>query len=398
MALASRNARRGAAGFRWLAVGVALTLLILLIDASLKSRSPAPRQQLAAGTWVDRVLPVIASSTEEGQAIAGIWANGLKTPGPTLASSVNSVAAGAARDYQTVLALHPPDSLLGPAGLLEASLLARSEAAASLQKALIATLGSAAGPAPSSPATSPAAATASSSSTTAATTAAGGPAPGSTTTTTAPPVGAPPSAEVPLVAQAGSDIQVGDSAYSLFVNSVPASLGVHMPASAWATDLAPYGAQAAQVFLASLQTAVVTTPVHQLKVLGVSLNPAPVSTSGSVEVLPDATAVTASIVIADTGNQPEGNLTVTAAISPASSGTSSVRDFVSLQAGQAYTITGLGPLNPPQGPPVTLTVTIAPPAGSPTPAATSTVTFSMPAPPPPTTTTTTTVPAAPPGG
>lgn len=394
MALASRNARRGAAGLRWLAVGVALTLLILLIDASLKSRSPVPRQQLAAGTWVDRVLPVIASSTGEGQAIAGIWANGLKTPGPALAASINSAAVGAARDYRTVVALHPPDSLLGPAGLLEASLLARSEAAADLQKALIATLGSAAGQAPPPSASSPGLTTSS----TAVTAAAGGSTPGSTTTTTAPPVGAPPSSEVPLVAKAGSEIQVGDSAYSLFLNSVPASLGVHMPASVWATDLTPYSPQSAQVFLASLQTAVVTTPVHQLKVLGVTLSPAPVSTNGTVEVLPDATAVTATVVIADTGNQAESNLTVTAAISPASSGTSSVRDFVSLQAGQAYTITGLGPLNPPQGPTVTLTVTVAPPSGSPTPPATSTVAFSMPAPPPPTTTTTTTVPAAPPGG
>ena len=369
-------------------------MLILLIDASLKSRSPAPRQQLAAGTWVDRVLPVIASSTEEGQVIAGIWANGLKTSGPTLAASINSVAAGAAKDYQSVVALHPPDSLLGPAGLLEASLLARSEAASDLQKALIATLGSAAGQGPPASGATPGATT----STTAVTAAAGGSTPGSTTTTTAPPVGAPPSAEVPLVSTAGSEIQVGDSAYSLFVNSVPASLGIHMPASAWATDLTPYSPPSAQVFLASLQTAMVTTPVHQLKVLGVTLTPAPVSTNGTVEVLPDATAVTATIVIADTGNQPESNLTVTAAISPASSGTSSVRDFVSLQAGQAYTITGLGPLDPPQGPTVTLTVTVAPPAGSPTPPATSTVAFSMPAPPPPTTTTTTTVPAAPPGG
>lgn len=146
MALASRNARRGAAGLRWLAVGVALTLLVLLIDASLKSRSPAPRQQLAAGTWVDRVLPVIASSTEQGRVIAGIWTDGLKTPGPALAASVDSVAAGARQDYETVVKLRPPDSLLGPAGLLEAAMLARSEAASDLQKALIATLGSAAAP------------------------------------------------------------------------------------------------------------------------------------------------------------------------------------------------------------------------------------------------------------
>ena len=386
MALASRNARRGGAGFRWLAVGVALTLLILLIDASLKSRSPTPRQQLAAGEWVDRVLPVIASSTAQGREIAGIWAGGLKTPAPTLVSSINSVAAGAAKNYRTVVALHPPDSLLGPAGLLEAALLARSQAATSLQKALVATLGSAANAAPATPPTS------STSSTTSATTRSG--AATTTTSTTVAPVGVPPATVVPDVTRAGAEIQVGDSAYSLFLGSIPASVGVRMPASAWAGDMTPYTAQAAQVFLASLQTAVVTTPVHQVKIYAISLNPSPVSTSGSTQVLPDATAVTVTIVLADTGNQPENNLTVTASIGPAASGTSSVRDFVNLAIGQAYTISGLGPLNPPQGPPVTLTVTVTPPAGSPTPPVTSTVTFSMPAPAPPTTTTTTTVPAA----
>ncbi len=361
-------------------------MLILLIDASLKSRSPAPRQQLAAGEWVDRVLPVIASSSAEGQVIAGIWANGLKTPAPALAASINSVAAGAAKNYQTVLALRPPDSLLGPAGLLEAALLARSQAAAGLQKALIATLGSAVNAAPA-PAATP---------TTSTTTTAGAAPPASTTTTTAPPVGVPPATVVPEVTKAGSEIQVGDSAYALFLSSIPASLGVHMPPSTWVGDMTPYSAQSAQVFLASLQTAVVTTPVHQVRIYAVSLNPSPVSRSGAVQVLPDATAVSVTIVLADTGNQPESNLTVTAAITPAGSGTSSVRDFISLGVGQAYTISGLGPLNPPQGPPVTLTVTVTPPAGSPTPPATSTLTFSMPAPPPPTTTTTTTVPK--PGG
>lgn len=373
MALASRNARRGAAGLRWLAVGVALTLLILLIDASLKSRSPGPRQQLAAGTWVDRVLPVIASSTEEGQVIAGIWAGGLKTGGPALASSINSVAAGAAQNYQAVLKLRPPDSLLGPAGLLEASLLARSEAATELQKALIATLGSAAG----SPQT-----------------ASTGRSAGTSTTATA---GADPASQVAGVSQAGSEIQVGDSAYSLFVASVPTGLGVHMPASAWATDMTPYSPQSAQVFLASLQTAVVTTPVHQVKILAVTLNPPPVTTNGLVQVLPDATSITTTIVVADTGNQPESNLTVTAAVSPAGSGSTSARDFVNLQAGQAYTISGLGPLAPQQGPLETLTVTVSPAAGSATPPGNATLNFSMPAPPPPTTSTTaptTTVPQA----
>jgi len=115
-----------------------------------------------------------------------------------------------------------------------------------------------------------------------------------------------------------------------------------------------------------------------------------VSRHGSTIVLPDATAVTVTIVTANTGNQVEDNLTVVASINPAGQGASSARDFVNLQPGQAYTISGIGPLDPPQGPPVTLTVTITSP-GSLAPLDTSATVFQMP-PPPSTTTPPTTQP------
>ena len=425
MALAGRSTRRGGAGFRWLAAGVVVTLLVLLIDASLNSRSPAPVQQLAAGVWVDRVLPVIDSSTAEGQVIAGIWANGLKTPAPAIASQLDQVATQSARDYQAVVKLRPPPDLGGPSGLLEAALLARSKAAAHLQAVFTASLGSAAtAPTPSSstPSSSPSASSSTSvagaagsgSATTASPpTTAGlfgstsvptstgpittGPATtGPATTgpaTTLPPVGAPPASQVPTVTQAGSEIQVGDQAYQLFAGSVPASVGVHMPPSVWGADMAPYAPQAAQVFLASLQSATVTSPLHQVRIYALTTTPSPVSTSGAVQVIPDTPYLTVTVVVADTGNQPEPNLTVTAAITPAGAGTSSVRDFLNLGVGQAYTIGGLGPLNPPKGVPVTLTVTVAGPAGSGLAPVSAGLTFALPAPPPPTTTTT----APPPG-
>lgn len=386
MALAGRSNRRGGAGFRWLAVGVVITLLVLLIDASLNSRSPVPTQQLSAATWVDRVLPVIDSSTSEGQAVAAIWSNGLKTSAPALVGQIDQVAHQSAANYQAVLKLRPPTELGGPSGLLEAALLARSKAAAGLAQALTATLGAAASGAVFQPSrsgitttTTPSASGASTSTTV----------PATTTTTAPPPVGAPPASEVGVVSQAGSEIQVGDQAYALFASSVPTSLGVTMPPSTWGADMDPYTPQAAQVFLAALQSATVTSPVDQVKIYAVTTNPAPVSTNGALEVIPDTRALTATVVVADTGNQPASGLTVTAAITPAGSGTSSVRDFVDLAVGQAYTISSMGPLTPPQGVPVTLTVTVAGPTGSAIPPVTSTVTFMLPAPPPPTTTTTT---------
>lgn len=425
MALAGRSARRGGTGFRWVAAGVIITLLILLIDASLNSRSPAPVQDLAAGAWVDRVLPVVAASNSEGQVIDGVWVNGLHMAPNSVLASLDQVAAGAAANYQAVSRLRPPAELSGPAGLLEAALFARSKAATNLKQAIGATLAAAAtspAPAPGAippagsagsasaitpPAGSATAITAPAGSATATATTAGVPGlttvpPGSTTTTLSPtgslppatlppPVAAgPPSPQVASISSAGSEIQLGDQAYNLFLTSFPPAVGIKFPSSVWGADMGPYAPQTASVFLASLQSSAAATPLHQVKIYAITTNPAPVSMSGPTQVLPDATAMTLTIVVADTGNQAESNLTVVAAISPAGGGSSSVRDFVNLNPGQAYTINALGPLNPPQGVPVTLTVTVTAPAGSATPQATAGFIFEEPAPPPPSTTTTTT--------
>ncbi len=344
MALASRSARRSGAGRRWLVIGILITLLVLLVDAALRSRSPSPGQQLAAGAWVDRVLPIVSASTAEGNQIAGIWANGIGTPAPSLTYQLNQIATESADNYRQLVALRPPTDLAGAAGLLEACLLTRSQAASALRGALLPVLQ-------------------------------GNNPPSSGTTTTA--VNSSGSGNALTAIQtAGNDMQIGDRAYQLFLHNLP-KLGVALPASAWAGNPSPYQPGAAQLFLTSLQNNLQATPVHQLQIYSVTLSPAPVSLQGSTQVLPDSSAVGVTVVVADTGNQPEKGLTITAAISAAGN-TSSVRDFLDLTAGQARTITQMGPLNPPQGVPVTLTVTVTPVAGSATSVVSKTLTFVMP--------------------
>lgn len=322
-----------------MATGIVITLLVLLIDASLHSRSPGPEQQLAAGEWIDRVLPVVSESNTEGLRVQQLWSNALKMKAASVTSEVDQIAAGAAKAYRTVVALRPPEQLAGAAGLLEACLLARSQAASALQSAFHLVLSTSSGS--GNPATS--------------------------------------------VATAGDDLQVSDQAYRLFLSSLP-RMSVTMPPSAWLSAPGPYQAANAEVFLASLHNAGNTSAVHQVTIYAVSTTPSPVTTQGGTQVLPDAKAITVTIVVADTGNQDEANLTVTADISP-TAGAATAKDFVNLVPGEAHTILNLGPLDPPQGVPVTLLITVTPPAGSQTPVATKTVLFSMPAPPPPSTTT-----------
>src|ERR1700749_2211753 len=104
MALVSRSVRRGGTGRRWLLVGIVITLFVLLIDASLHSRSPGPDNQLATGAWVDRALPLMTTSTGEGQQLAAIWSGGLQLPVTSLSAQVDQVASGAASTYQKAAA------------------------------------------------------------------------------------------------------------------------------------------------------------------------------------------------------------------------------------------------------------------------------------------------------
>jgi hypothetical protein len=355
MALASRSARRSGSGRRWLVIGIVITLLVLLIDAALRSRSPGPGQQLAAGAWIDRVLPIVSASTAEGNQIAGIWTNGVQTSATSLSYQLNQVAAESAHDYQQLVGLTPPTSAAGAAGLLEACLLTRSQAAGTLRSALLPIL-----------AGSRAAGSSGGSTSTAATTPGMDPA-------------------VQAIQAAGNDIQISDRAYQLFLHNLP-KVGVTLPPSAWGSNATPYQPDPAQLFVTTLQNNLAATPIHQLGIYSVALTPAPVSLRGQTQVLPDSSTLGVTVVVADTGNQPEKSLTVTAAIA-AGGNSSSVRDFLDLTPGQARTISQMGPLNPPEGVPVTLTVTVTPVAGSGATAVSKTMTFVMPAPSPSSTST-----------
>ena len=337
MALVSRGAARSGAGRRWLVIGIVLTLFVLLIDASLHSRSPGPGNQLATGAWVDRAVPIVATSTEEGQQLASIWAGGLHQPAASLTAELVQLASGATAAYRQAAALRPPDDLTGAAGLLDASLLSRSYAAQAVLDALGPILlrdGSAASPAGRAH-------------------------------------------ELSGIMAAGQDLQLGDQNYHLFLLSLPKT-GVTMPDSAWGGKLVPYQAVPAQAFVASLQSSMSATPVHQVTINSITTTPAAVSLAGRVQVVPAAPAITVTVVLSDTGNQAENNLTVTATAASAR-GVSTARMPANLTPGQFQTIEGIGPLDPAQGVDVRLTVTVTPPAGSSMPAVSRTLLFRMPA-------------------
>jgi hypothetical protein len=333
-----------------LVLAIAVTLLVVLVDASVKSRSAGPVQTLDADTWIDRALPIIAASSAQGQTIANLQANAIHMPAQAIAAQLSQTTAAAKQSYQQALALRAPSNVAGPAGLLTTCLLVRSQAVDSFAKAMNAAL-------------------------------------------VDPPPTSSSDPNIQAMISAGQDFQIADRSYQLFLADMP-KLGVTLPASQWYTTPGFYQPGGLQIFLTTLRNSTNLNPVHQLDIAALSTNPAPVSAQGTMQILPPTTQLGVSIVVADTGNQSEPNLTVTATITPALYGPSqTVRDFVSLVPGGASSMT-IGPLYLPQGAPVTLTAAITPPTGSTTPPASATITIEVPSPNPPSTSAPTAAPTS----
>jgi hypothetical protein len=345
MTLAGRSSRRGG-GRRWLIVGLVITLLVLLVDASIKSRSPTPGRQLAAQTWVDRALGIVVQSNVQGADLTGLRTG--TTSGLTagrVTADLAAMTSGATAAYADYEKLREPDLLQSSAGLLQTCLLVRKQAAATIATAVRTSLQDKSAP---------------------------------TTATSA-----------QDFATAVEQLEVADQAYRLFARSLPRRYDT-APASAWIGDPGLYTPTGLQVYLTALQSRVSLTPVHLLSIVSVGTTPGPIRASGPgqpYEVLSPSSTLTVTVVIGDIGNQPEPNLDATAGISR-STGTASGHEIIGLEPGGATTVTFSG-LTPPLGKVVTLTVTVTPPTGSVTKPVTRSIQFEMPS---PTSSTTTTVP------
>ncbi len=335
MALASRSSRR-ASGRRWLAVGVVLTLLVLLVDASIKSRSPDPTRQLNGSIWVDRALTLVEQSDVQGMQLAAFLSDTKSASGPAVAAQLGTLAAGARSTYRADTAIRPPTDLAGAAGLLESCLLVRSMEAQRIAGAVRAALTAKVG--------------------TGVIRASGD-----------------------SLAAALQRLEVADQAYTLFGAQLPGWLHVRAPPSRWIGPGVNTNPASLTVFLTSLQSRASLKPTSSVAIEAVSTTPSAVGKRGGTQILAPGRQLTVNVVVGNTGNQTERNLTVTASIAPAT-GASSARQFVALLAPGSSQALTIGYLAPPLGRKVTLTVTLTPTTGDPAKARTATLVFEMPSP------------------
>jgi hypothetical protein len=309
MALASRVTRQR--GRRWLLLGAVATVVVLAINAAMSARSPAPARQLAQQSYMDQVLPAIQDSTQQGQELETIRTQALTLAATVITSRINQVAGEAAGTLSTVERLKPPKDLQTPHDLLVATMAIRVEAAQALSQAMTRALS------------------------------------GDNTPTA-----------VTALMSAANELTAGDLTYRMFLKTPSAGGGTAVPPSVWVTNPSAYTEADLTVFVSSLKSATTLAPVHDTTVMLVTTDPAPVSMDGTLEVLPLSKSLNLQIVVANTGNQPEKNLTVSATVAPSYFGpTQMVRNFVNLAPGQRQTV-DLGGLRAQPGQPTTLTVKI----------------------------------------
>jgi hypothetical protein len=309
MALASRPTHRK--GRRWLLLGVLATVVVLAVNAAMSARSPAPARQLAQQSYVDQILPAIQDSTQQGRDIDMVRQQAHSLSATTITSRLGQVAGAARQTLRAVQRLTPPKPSQTAHDLLIAALAIRVQGAEALTQALGGALSS----------------------------------------------GQDPTSAVNALVDVGQDFSAADRAYALFVQAAPTS-GTPLAPSRWVNDSATYASTNLSVYLTSLRSAASLTPVHDTAIVVVTTDPSPVSVNGDTQILPVNRALQMQVVVANQGNEPEKNLTVSATIAPSANGPSQmVRDFVDLTPGQTKTVS-LGTLRVVPNQPTTLTVKI----------------------------------------
>ena len=296
-------------------LALALTLIVLAVNTAVSSRSGKQADRQAMLGYVDSVRPLVDRSTQEGSELADLRNQAVTLGRDGIERRVDRVQREAAALLNEGRQLRPPKSARDAQDLFIAALAIRARAATSLQQAFQDALGS--GPADTA---------------------------------------------VGELVNAGRSMSAGDQAYVLFSGSVPEQKPT-LAASQWITDDQMWSAPLLTTFVTSLRSSSSLSPVHDLSVVLVSMDPTPVAMDGATAVLPQAKNLKLQIVVADSGNESEPRAAVTASVTPAANGpTDTARDWVELSPGQRRTVV-LGTLRPAINAQSTLTVRIDPVPG-----------------------------------
>ena len=303
---------------RWLFLLLALTVVVLVINAAASSRSHGPAKRLANLTYVDTMRPEIERSTQDGADLADVQQQAAKLGREAVSKRLAQIATDAAGVLKAVEEAKPPPEMRTSHSLLLSTMYIRSLQANAMKDALIGALG-----------TSPA------------------------------------QEVVAKMTAIGSDLVTADRTYAVFLRALPklqAGTTRVLPPSRWIADPDGWTAPSLGVFVQSLRASTTLTPVDDVAVVLVTIDPAAVGTDAGSQLLPPTKTLHMQIVVGNVGNAVEKHVPVTATLTTSTGGTETVRDFADLAPGQRATVL-LGGLKTTPDDRSTLTVAVGPVPG-----------------------------------
>lgn len=311
MPLAGRRRRRRRL---WVLLGAFLTVVVLAIHSVATSTSSEPNRRLEELAYVDAVRPLVEQSSKHGADLADVRDSVVRLGRAAAGRRLTRIHRETADVLKAVQAVEPPPSLATAHGLLTTTMFVREQAAGTIASGLQQALSSG---------------------------------------TFDEPIGA--------LAEAGEDLTTADRTYALFRRAVTASGATEaaVPESRWVDDTAAWTPETLGALVATLRSSASLAPVHDVSVLLVTSEPAPVHTDGTTDFLPPSKTLRLEVVVANIGNEPEHRVPVVASLARPSGAPDTARDFVDLEPGQRRTVV-LGGLVPVSGATSTLTVRIGP--------------------------------------
>jgi hypothetical protein len=298
-----------------LVLGLFITALIVTANAALSAQSGVPGRRLSTENFFDVVQNDVQRSTQSGLDVAQLRSDAVSLGRDGIANLLNRIVVDTDAVLREVREVNVSSNLRDARDLLVATLDLRAKAAVDLRRAFAEALGNQ-------------------------------------------PAGMP----IAAMADVGEGMKAGDRVYQLFQTTLPAGLA-SIPGSTWVADQAAWTPAELTIFVNTLRASTTLAPVHDVKVIMVATNPSPVGQQAGAEVLPIGRDLGVEIVVANEGNEPERQLTVSVGINPAVDGIgASARDFVDLVPGQKRTV-DLGNLHPIPNTLTMLTVHIQPAPG-----------------------------------
>ena len=272
---------------RLILVALALSVLVVAINSILPTSARGPDEAVA---YADRVRPAVDRSTRQAAAVQDLRGQAGQLQATGLRRALERLERESGGLIDEVRQVDPPDDLDVAHGLLITALSTRDRALEELGAALTAD--------PNTPIDD----------------------------------------AVRVLENVGRDLVVSDRAYQLFLDRLPVQARQTMAPSIWVTDATHWARPEMAALVATVRASGSSAPVHDVALVTVSTEPAPVTAEADGrQVLPKTKSLRLDVVVANAGNTEERRVAVEAVFT-IEGGMDTARQFVDLAPGQRQTV------------------------------------------------------------